>query len=67
MSAPQTEALVFVAGQEIARHNLGPGANSFGASDECSIRIEAALVSPRHARLTVGDDGSLLAEETAHG
>ena len=63
MSAPQTEVLVFVDGREIARHVLGPGAHSFGASDECGIRVEAALVSPRHARLTIGEDGALLVED----
>ena len=67
MSAPQTEVLVFVDGWEIARHILVSGAHTFGSSDECSFRIVADLVSPRHAQLTVGVDGTLLLEDLGSG
>jgi len=63
MAAPQTEVLVFVDGREIARHILGAGAHCFGASEGGSIRIEADLVSRRHAQLTIGEDGALLLED----
>jgi len=62
--APQTEVLVFVDGEEIARHVLGAGAHVFGSAESCQVRIEAAEVFPRHARLTVEEDGLLLLEDT---
>src|SRR5260221_5119473 len=61
-SVPQTEVLIFVEGQEVARYVLAPGAHVFGRSDECNVHVVAANVSREHARLTVSEDGTLLLE-----
>jgi WD40 repeat protein/serine/threonine protein kinase len=59
----RTEVLVFVDGREIARHLLGAGAHTFGSAVSCSIQIQAARVCAEHARLTIGEDGSLILED----
>ncbi|MEP6672378.1 MAG: SUMF1/EgtB/PvdO family nonheme iron enzyme [Chthoniobacter sp.] len=63
MPAPQTEVLVFADGYEAIRRVLGAGTYVFGRLSSCDFPIKADLVSRQHARLTIGEDRSLLLED----
>src|SRR5580704_9900859 len=65
MAVPQTEVLIFVEGQEIARHVLIPGTYVFGRSNICDVPVDAPLVSREHARIAVTETGSLLLQDVA--
>ena len=39
---------------------LSPGVTTIGRKDDCSIRIPLAMVSRRHAEISVSGDGALL-------
>ena len=53
MPSPQTEVLVTVAGSERSCFVFEPGEYVIGRNPDCAIRIEADLVSRRHAKLTL--------------
>ncbi len=56
MGMPQTEILVTVEGVERGRYVLEPGEYAIGRNPDCAVRIEADLVSRRHALLTLHYD-----------
>ena len=60
MLAPQTEILITVDGIEQGRHVFAPGEYILGRNSDCHIRVEADLVSRRHAKLTLNFDNALI-------
>jgi serine/threonine protein kinase/tetratricopeptide (TPR) repeat protein len=61
MQVPETEVVVTGPnGAELLRAILVPGDYVFGRDPGCELRIEAELVSRRHAQLTVNFDHALI-------
>ena len=60
MPAPQTEVLITVDGVEKGRHIVEPGDYVIGRNADCAIRVDADLVSRRHAKLTLNFDNALI-------
>ena len=61
MHIPQTEVLVRGAdGAELLRAVLAPGEYVLGRDAGCELRVQADLVSRRHARLTLNYDHALI-------
>ena len=60
MAAPQTEVLITVAGSERGRYLFKPGDYVIGREEGCHIRVEAELVSRRHAKLVINYDHALI-------
>ena len=60
MPAPQTEVLITVAGAEHGRYLFKPGDYVIGREEGCHIRVEAELVSQRHAKLVLNYDHALI-------
>src|SRR5471030_1054232 len=60
MQIPETEIIVCKDGVELLRQTVRPGDYVIGREPECEVRVEAELVSPRHAQLTVNFDHALI-------
>ena len=60
MVTPKTEVLITVAGAECGRYLFAPGEYILGRNPDCHIRVEADLVSRRHAKLTLNFDNALI-------
>jgi serine/threonine protein kinase len=60
MVIPKTEVIITVAGEEHARYLVEPGDYVIGRNADCSICVEADLVSRRHAQLTVNYDHAFI-------
>jgi WD40 repeat protein/serine/threonine protein kinase len=60
MPVPETEVIVSVEGAEVARHTVRPGDYVLGRAPDADLRVEAELVSRRHARLIVNYDHALI-------
>ena len=60
MPAPETEVGIQIGGAEAARHVLQPGEYVLGSAADADLRVEAQLVSGRHARLTINYDHALI-------
>src|SRR5438093_356930 len=60
MEILQTEIVVSIDGAESARWVVAPGAYVLGRNEDCELRVEAELVSRKHTRFTVQDDGVLI-------
>ncbi len=60
MAAPQTEVLVAVDGNPRGQFLFTPGDYVIGREAGCHIRIEADLVSRRHAKLTIDYENTYL-------
>ena len=53
MLVPETEVLITCEGQEHLKRILRPGDYVLGRSAGCELSVQAAMVSRRHARLTI--------------
>ena len=60
MAAPQTEVLITVDGSERGRYLFTPGDYIIGREEGCHIRVEAELVSRRHAKLVLNYDHAII-------
>ena len=60
MAAPQTEVLITVDGSERGRYLFKPGDYIIGREEGCHIRVEAELVSRRHAKLVLNYDHAVI-------
>ena len=60
MAAPQTEAVITIAGMESGRFVLTPGDYIIGRNEDCPIRVDADLVSRQHAKLILNYDHALI-------
>ena len=60
MPAPQTEVLITVSGSECGRYVFTPGDYVIGREPSSAIRIEADLVSRKHATLFIDYDGAFV-------
>jgi WD40 repeat protein/serine/threonine protein kinase len=60
MPVPETEAVFQIEGAEATRYVLRPGEYVLGKAVDADLRVEANLVSPRHARLTIQSDQTLV-------
>ena len=60
MPAPQTEVLITRDGSQIAAYLFAPGKYVIGRNADCRIRVEADLVSRRHAKLTLNFDNAFI-------
>jgi serine/threonine protein kinase len=60
MAAPKTEITITVGGKEHARFVVEPGQYVIGRNPDCAIRIEADLISRRHAQLTIDSEETFL-------
>jgi hypothetical protein len=60
MLVPETEVIVSIEGAEAARHVVRPGEYVLGRALDADLRVEAELVSRRHARLTINYDHALV-------
>ena len=68
MNEPETELAVIVEGAVVERFVVTPGEYEIGRNPDCAIRIEADMVSRRHARLTVNRHDLLLEDlGSSHG
>ncbi len=60
MLVPETEIIVSHGGAVLSRTTVQPGDYVIGCEAECDVRVEARLVSRRHAQLTVNFDHVLI-------
>lgn len=60
MQIPETEIIVTKDGAEILRKTVRPGDYVIGREEGCDVQVEVALVSRRHAQLTVNYDHALI-------
>ncbi|MEO6784626.1 MAG: protein kinase [Chthoniobacteraceae bacterium] len=68
MPAPQTEVLITVAGSEHGRYLFEPGDYVIGRDPGSRIRVEADLVSRRHAKLILDYDRTFIEDlGSSHG
>ncbi len=61
MHVPQTDVVIRSSdGRELGRATLGPGEYVLGSEAGSDLRVEAESVAPRHARLTIHFDHTLV-------
>ncbi|MDR3403248.1 MAG: tetratricopeptide repeat protein [Chthoniobacter sp.] len=60
MQIPEIEIIVTKDGAEILRKTVRPGDYVIGREPECDVHVDVDLVSRRHARLTIEDEGILI-------
>src|SRR6266446_5535854 len=60
MDTPKAEVLITVDGAERGRLVVEPGEYVIGRNPDCAIKVEADLVSRRHAKLTINFDNAFI-------